>query len=125
MKLKNNKTNPFSPLVALAETGRPAGNMLSFAINTAQKNHKITGEMTKLGPLKLSKQSQLSVMCHQVSFFKLAQFPRASKAISINSFRRGERQLARMITVPNPPLASHLSDQYAHGLIRCHGYPST
>ena len=53
MKLKNDKTNPFSHRVALAETGRPAGKMLSFAINTAQKIHNITGEMTKLGPPKI------------------------------------------------------------------------
>ena len=52
MKSKNDKTNPFSSSVALAETNRPATRMLSSAVNTAQKIYNISGEMTKLGTPK-------------------------------------------------------------------------
>jgi len=62
MKLKNDKTNPFPGGVTLLETvtdfiagadqRSAAHKVLSFAVNTAQKIHSITGEMTKLGTLK-------------------------------------------------------------------------
>ena len=41
MKLKNDKTNPFSPCVALEATNRPATPMLSFAVNTVQKTIRV------------------------------------------------------------------------------------
>jgi len=44
MKLKNDKTNPFSPCVVLAKTRRSAARMRFFAVNTAQKIHNITTE---------------------------------------------------------------------------------
>ena len=62
MKLKNDKTNPFPGGVTLLETvtdfiagadqRSAAHKVLSFAVNTAQKIHNITGEMTKLGTPK-------------------------------------------------------------------------
>jgi len=52
MKLKNDKTNPFSLCVALAETNRPASPILSFAVNTQQKIHKSTTDLQKLGTPK-------------------------------------------------------------------------
>ena len=52
MKSINDKTNPFSPCVGLEATNRPASPILSFAVNTAQKNHKSTTDLHKLGTLK-------------------------------------------------------------------------
>jgi len=52
MKLKNEKTNPFSPCLSLVETNRSPTRTLTFAVKTAQKIHNITGEMTNLGTLK-------------------------------------------------------------------------
>ena len=52
MKLKNEKTNPFSPCLSLVETNRSPTRTLTFAVKTAQKIHNITGEMHKLGTLK-------------------------------------------------------------------------
>jgi hypothetical protein len=52
MKLKNDKTIPFSPCVTLADINRPATLLLSSAMNNAQKFHNITSEMLKSGTLK-------------------------------------------------------------------------
>ena len=52
MKLRNDKTNPFSRVAILAKIYHSGTPMLTFAVKTAQKIHNITGEMLNLGTLK-------------------------------------------------------------------------
>ena len=68
MKSKNDETNPFAERVTFsrafadfnagADRRSAAHKMLSLVINTAQKNIRFTTDLTKLGPLKMRKQSQ-------------------------------------------------------------------
>jgi len=52
MKARNHKTSAFSPCIRSDKYRRPATLARSFAVNTAQKTHNFTREMTKLGALK-------------------------------------------------------------------------